>query len=138
LIGGVRKGGAVVFALALGAGLATAGIPVFASLAFTWLMRSAHLIPSVWLIAGLTFGVAVFYGALVFGAYLALLTFLGLEQTQAFTALDHPGFKHFLRLRVRKDGSAVDLWCLGLTDPLGADAKPELIDRASFRLGPED
>jgi hypothetical protein len=138
LIGGVRKSGAIVFALALGAGLATAGIPVFSSLAFAWLARRAHLVPSVWLIAGLTFGVAVFYGAFVFGAYLALLTFLGLEQTQAFTALDHPGFKHFLRLRVRKDGSAVDLWCLGLTDPLAAGAEPELIDVATFELGTKD
>jgi hypothetical protein len=73
----------------------------------------------------------------VFGSFLGLLTFLGLEETQAFTALDHPGFKHFLRLRVRKDGSAVDLWCLGLTDPLAPDAKPELIDSASFKVDPE-
>jgi hypothetical protein len=137
LIGGVRKGGATVLGLALGAGLATAGIPVVASLVLTWLARFAHLMPSVWLIALLTFVVAVFYGAFVFGAYLAILTFLGLEQTQAFTALDHPGFKHFLRLRVRKDGSAVDMWCLGLTDPLAAGAEPELIDTATFELGAE-
>ena len=66
--------------------------------------------------------------------FACLLTLLGLEETQAFTALDHPGFKHFLRLRVRKDGSAVDYWCLGLTDPLAPGAKPELIDHATFRL----
>jgi hypothetical protein len=106
-------------------------------MAFTWLALYAHLIPSVWIIAALTFGVAVFYGAFVFGAYLAVLTYLGLEQTQAFTALDHPGFKHFLRLRIRKDGSAVDMWCLGLTDPLAPDSKPELIDVATFELGGE-
>jgi len=135
LIGGVRKRGGIVFTLALGAGLATAGIPVFASLLFTRGALYAHLVPSVWLIAVLTFAVAVFYGAFVFGAYLALLTFLGLEQTQAFTALDHPGFKHFLRLRVRKDGSAVDIWCLGLTDPLAAGEKPALIDTVTFELG---
>jgi hypothetical protein len=137
LIGGVRRGGVVVLGLAFGAGLATALIPVFASFAMTWLARSAHLTPSVWLIAVLTFGVAVFYGAFVFGAFLALLTFLGLEQTQAFTALDHPGFKHFLRLRVRQDGTAVDLWCIGLSDPLAAGAEPELIDTATFELRPE-
>jgi len=134
LIGGLRRRGAQVFALAFGAGLATAGIPVVASFVLTSLALRAHLTPSVWLIAILTFGVAVFYGAFVFGAYLALLTLLGLEQTQAFTALDHPGFKHFLRLRVRKDGSAIDFWCLGLTDPLHPDARPELVDQASFRL----
>ena len=134
LIGGVRKGGAVVFGLALGAGLATALIPVFASIAITWLAESAHVSVSVWVIAALTFLVAVFYGAFVFGAFLAVLTFLGLEETQAFTALDHPGFKHFLRLRVRQDGTAVDFWCLGLTDPLAPEQKPELVDAGSFRL----
>jgi len=134
LIGDVRKGGFVVFALSFGAGLATATIPVFASFAFVRLALSAHVTLPIWLIASLTFGVAVFYGAFVFGAFLALLTLLGLEETQAFTALDHPGFKHFLRLRVRKDGSAVDFWCLGLTDPLSHDAKPELIDAGSFKL----
>ena len=134
LIGGVRKGGAVVFGLALGAGLATALIPVFASIAISWLAQSAHVDVSVWVIAALTFVVAVFYGAFVFGAFLAVLTFLGLEETQAFTALDHPGFKHFLRLRVRQDGSAVDFWCLGLTDPLAPDQQPELVDAGSFKL----
>ena len=136
LIGDVRKGGFVVFALSLGAGLATATIPVFASFVFVRLALSAHVTLPLWLIASLTFGVAVFYGAFVFGAFLALLTLLGLEETQAFTALDHPGFKHFVRLRVRRDGSAVDYWCLGLTDPLSADAKPELIDAGTFKLDP--
>jgi hypothetical protein len=98
------------------------------------LAASAHVTLPLWFLAALTFAVAVFYGAFVFGAFLALLTFLGLEETQAFTALDHPGFKHFLRLRVRKDGTAVDFWCLGLTDPLSPDSKPELIDAASFEL----
>jgi hypothetical protein len=134
LIGDVRKGGLVVFALSFGAGVATATIPVFASYVFVHLALSAHVTVPLWLIAVLTFGVAVFYGAFVFGAFLALLTLLGLEETQAFTALDHPGFKHFVRLRVRKDGSAVDFWSLGLTDPLSPDAKPELIDAGSFKL----
>jgi len=136
LIGDVRKGGFVVFALSLGAGLATATIPVFASFVFVRLALSAHVTLPIWLLAALTFGVAVFYGAFVFGAFLALLTLLGLEETQAFTALDHPGFKHFVRLRVRRDGSAVDYWCLGLTDPLSPAAKPELIDAGSFELDP--
>jgi hypothetical protein len=61
------------------------------------------------------------------------LTRLGLEHTQAFTALDHPGFKHFLRLRVRADGRGIDLWCVGLVDPLGPDAEPTLVDGASWR-----
>lgn len=72
--------------------------------------------------------VASLVGAFVFGAYLSTLTLLGHENTQAFTALDHPGFKHFVRLRVRADGSAVDGWCLGLVDPLRADEQPVLVD----------
>ena len=136
LIGDVRKGGLVVLALSLGAGVATATIPMFFSFVFVFVAGVAHVSLPLWLIATLTFAVAVFYGAFVFGAFLALLTFSGLEETQAFTALDHPGFKHFLRLRVREDGSAVDLWCLGLTDPLSPSAKPELIDHTTFKLEP--
>ena len=56
---------------------------------------------------------AVFAGTFVFGGYLALLTLLGYENMQAFTALDHPGFKHFVRLRVRADGRGIDGWCVG-------------------------
>lgn len=134
LIGDIRKGGLKLLALSFGAGVTTAGIPVVASFIFVQLAASAHIELPLWLLATLTYTVAVFYGAFVFGAYLALLTLLGLEETQAFTALDHPGFKHFLRLRVRRDGSAVDYWCLGLTDPLSPDAKPELIDAATFKL----
>jgi hypothetical protein len=134
LIGDVRKGGILVLGLSFGAGLLTATIPVYASIVLIAAAFSAHVTLPLWLVAALTFAVAVFSGAFVFGAFLALLTLLGLEETQAFTALDHPGFKHFVRLRVRRDGSAVDFWCLGLTDPLAPDAKPELVDAGSFKL----
>jgi len=49
-------------------GLATAGFGVRV-VRHDWLARSAHLIPSVWLIAALTFAVAVFYGAFVFARF---------------------------------------------------------------------
>jgi hypothetical protein len=137
LIGDIRKGGFTLLGLSFGAGLTTAGIPVVASYIFVQLAASVHIELPLWVLAALTFTVAVFYGAFVFGAYLALLTLLGLEETQAFTALDHPGYKHFLRLRVRRDGSAVDYWCLGLTDPLAPDAKPELVDHATFKVDGE-
>ena len=52
---------------------------------------------------------------------------------QAFTALDHPGFKHFVRLRVRADGSGIDGWCIGAADPLGAGQKPVLVDHFAWR-----
>lgn len=63
-----------------------------------------------------------------FGAYLAHLTLLGFENTQAFTALDHPGYKHFLRLRVRRDGQGIDVFCIGKADPLAAAEPPVLVD----------
>jgi hypothetical protein len=71
---------------------------------------------------------AVFFGAFAFGAYLAALTATGLEHGQAFAALAHPGFKHFVRMRVRADGSALDVWCIGLVDPLAPDPTPVLVD----------
>jgi hypothetical protein len=57
----------------------------------------------------------------------------GYEHMQALTALDHPGFKHFVRLRVRADGTGIDAWCVGLADPLAADAQPELVDVFTWR-----
>lgn len=75
---------------------------------------------------------AVFSGAFAFGAFLAALSALGLESTQAMTALGHPGFKHFVRMRVRRDGSRVDAWTIGLLDPLAKDAKAVLVDRWSW------
>ena len=80
-----------------------------------------------------TLAVSVFAGVFVFGAYLALLTRLGFENTQAFTALDHPGYKHFVRLRVRADGSGIDGFCVGLSDPLGPDAAPVLVNTFTWR-----
>ena len=77
--------------------------------------------------------VAVFLGTLLFGSYLALLTLLGYENLQALTALDHPGFKHFVRLRVRADGQGIDGWCIGITDPLGAGQQPVLVDHFVWR-----
>jgi hypothetical protein len=81
----------------------------------------------------LTLALAVFAGTFVFGGYLALLTLLGYEHMQALTALDHPGFKHFVRLRVRADGSGIDAWCIGATDPLRPGQPPELVDHFVWR-----
>ena len=81
----------------------------------------------------LTLALAVFAGTFVFGAYLALLTLFGYEHMQALTALDHPGFKHFVRLRVRADGSGIDAWCIGATDPLRPGQQPELVDHFVWR-----
>ena len=81
----------------------------------------------------ITFLVGVFAAAFIFGLYLALLTLLGYEHMQAFTVLDHPGFKHFVRLRVRADGKGIDGWCIGAADPLGELGHPVLVDQFSWR-----
>jgi len=126
LIGGLRRHGARVLGPAWVAGATTTALCLSALDLARWLD------PTGGIAAVACLGLAVFASAYAFGAYLAVLTRLGFEHTQAFTALDHPGFKHFLRLRVRADGSRVDLWCLGLPDPLAGDAKPVLVDTVTF------
>ncbi|HEU4409172.1 MAG TPA: hypothetical protein VFS43_28195 [Polyangiaceae bacterium] len=75
-------------------------------------------------------------GALAFSAYIAALTATGLEQHQAFTALAHPGFEHFVRTRVCADGGALDLWCIGLVAPLAPDPTPVLVDAFPWHVEP--
>jgi hypothetical protein len=77
------------------------------------------------------FALSIFGGAWVFGLYLAALARFGLNHDQAFAALGHPGYKHFVRLSVKKDGSRIDAWIIGLVDPLG-DPKPVLVDQVTF------
>jgi len=127
LIGGTRRRlatlllAAVAAALILGAGFA------FRSICEELLEASRGL----FITAEVAFGALA--GAFVFGVFLASLTRLGIENLQAFAALDHPGFKHFVRFRVRRDGSAVDGWCVGLVDPLRRGESPVLVDTFTWR-----
>jgi hypothetical protein len=129
--GGARR--RVVLPFALAAAAVTALIPLAASslvraaLDDLWRPAVAVAVPI------LTLALAVFAGTFVFGGFLALMTLLGYEHMQALTALDHPGFKHFVRLRVRADGSGVDGWCIGATDPLRPSQPPELVDHFVWR-----
>ncbi len=139
LIGGIRRGRRLLVGfLGLLAGAVTAAIPLVTAWGILRLSEVTEL-P----LGGVGLALAVlipacFVGAFVFGAFLTLLTRLGLEHTQAFTALDHPGYKHFLKLRVRANGDTVDAWCIGLTDPLGKGAEPELVDTFTFRASLRD
>ncbi|HVY30709.1 MAG TPA: hypothetical protein VHB79_29320 [Polyangiaceae bacterium] len=135
LIGGARRRWRRVLPAAFTAGLVTASLPICASLLVKHALLRLHFVPTLWVVASATLVLTVFTASYVFGFYLAWLTRRGIEHTQAFTALDHPGYKHFLRLRVRADGSAVDGFCIGLTDPLAPDAKPELVDTFTWRPG---
>ena len=66
-------------------------------------------------------------GPLIIGHFLLALVFIGLEHHQAYAVLGHPGFKHFVRLSVGRDGR-VEAWTIGKADTLG-DGPPQLIDR---------
>jgi hypothetical protein len=81
--------------------------------------------------------VYAFVGAFLFGVFLTLCALGGLEMQQVFTVLGHPGFKHFVRLRISPDGT-IDAWVIGKDDPLARDG-PWLIDRWSWsgRGGPD-
>jgi hypothetical protein len=132
LIGGVRRRASVLpFALLTAAGMAL--FPLFFSYGVGLGLDRLRLSAATSTVALVTLAAAVFAGTWLFGAYLSLLTRLGYEHTQAFTALDHPGFKHFIRLRVRADGRGIDGYCVGLVDPLGKDQKPVLVDTFGWR-----
>ncbi len=77
---------------------------------------------------------SAFLGSLIFGVYLVVLNVLGVEHQQAFTALGHPGFKHFVRLCIHPDGK-VEAWTIGKDDAL-APTPPTLIDRFVWDPGP--
>lgn len=129
LIGGVRRKVRKVAVLAGACACATVALPV----GLSYLVRTSSLMAPDGLLFAASLGAAVFAGAFLFGFYLVLLTRLGLEHTQAFTALDHPGFKHFVRLRVRADGRTVDGWCLGRADPLNPSEPVVVVDNFQWR-----
>jgi hypothetical protein len=133
LIGNVARKLSVL-PVALLAALLTVSLSIGAALFLNEAIGRLMPPPTLRLLLGLvTFALGSLLGAFFFGGYLALLTLLGYENTQAFTALDHPGFKHFVRLRVRADGSGIDGWCIGVVDPLGERGNPVLVDQFSWR-----
>lgn len=77
----------------------------------------------------LAFVAMVLAGVFVFGVYLMLLTMLGIATDQGFGPLAHPGYKHFVRLRVRRDGRKIEGWALGKIDTLRSSAPVVLVDR---------
>ncbi|MEZ4258327.1 MAG: hypothetical protein R3B36_04625 [Polyangiaceae bacterium] len=79
------------------------------------------------------YAASIYLGTLALGTYLMLLNIFGLEQHQAMSALAHPGYKHFVRLRVRRDGTGVDGWVLGRVDPLDPKGSVVLVDRFHWR-----
>lgn len=136
LLGGLvgpRPGRKRVLPLAFTAAAIFALLPVAASLLVS--AARPHLTHPTARLA-LSFGalaLAAFVGTLAFGALLSLFTLAGYDHLHALTALDHPGFKHFVRLRVRADGRGIDGWCIGAADPLRPEVRPELVDQFTWR-----
>ena len=113
-------------------GLISSLVPVFAALAIREELTDHGLItPRGALI--LVTGLGILVGTWAAGFFVATLTRFGYEHLQAYAALMHPGYKHFVRMRVRFDGQGIDVWTIGLVDPLGADEKPVLVDHFSWR-----
>jgi hypothetical protein len=91
-----------------------------------WARASAFLIG--WALATYTSGWA-------FGAMLQAIARLGLNHAQPYAALGIPGFKHFVRMRIRYDqerGSVIDAFVVGKVDPLGK-SPPVLVDQFRWR-----
>ena len=68
-----------------------------------------------------------FLGSFIFGLFLLVLEFTGIDHQHGFAVLGHPGFRHFVRLCVHPSGK-VEGFVIGKDDPLGAGA-PVLVDR---------
>jgi hypothetical protein len=136
LIGGWRRLEPAFFVLAAIAGLLVGAVPIG--------MHTAVAASARWIGAAawsnttfaLSYLLSIYLGTMIFGTYLTVLTILGLEQHQAFSALAHPGYKHFVRLRVRKDGSAIDAWVFGKVDPLREGDPVVLVDRFTWMNSP--
>ncbi len=133
LLGGFRNRSIAVYLLAIVAGLAVGFVPMLARMtlgAAGGIFDAADLYGArPWIV----YAASVYVATLVFGAYLTALTVFGIEQHQAFAALAHPGYKHFVRLRVRQDGSGVDAWVLGKVDPLSASDPVVLVDQFAWK-----
>jgi hypothetical protein len=81
----------------------------------------------------LAFVAMILVGVFVFGVYLMLLTMLGIATDQGFGPLAHPGYKHFVRLRVRRDGRKIEGWAIGKIDTLRRADPIVIVDRFEWQ-----
>ncbi|MCW5833861.1 MAG: hypothetical protein KIS78_15780 [Labilithrix sp.] len=128
-LGGWRHKPVRVGALSIAAGAVIGFLPLVVFEAVRHVAGWIGHLPQALSLASIAFVLSIYAGTLAIGTYLMLLTVLGIEQHQAFSALAHPGYKHFVRLRFRKDGSRADGWVFGRVDPLDDDDEVVLVDR---------
>jgi hypothetical protein len=138
MVGGWRRGRFLrIAALSAATGVVIGLSPTLVALAVSFVLSFLGVTLGPTMHVALVLAVAIFAGALAFGAFLAALNVLGLENLQAFASLGHPGYRHFVRMRVRRDGSAIDLFCIGLVDPLADGEPPVLVDAFTFEVAGE-
>lgn len=128
-LGGARHKPLKVGALSLVTGAVIGMLPLVVFELVRVGARSLGHDPAAVTLASAAFLLSVYVGTLSIGTYLMLLTIFGIEQHQAFSALAHPGYKHFVRLRFRRDGTGVDGWVFGRVDPLDPQDRVVLVDR---------
>jgi hypothetical protein len=142
LLIGNRRRFARVFALAVAFGLATGALPLALGVA----ARAAGFEEiggtRVGRILAILFAVvaSTLASGAAFGAMLATIARLSLNLSQPFAALGEPGYKHFVRLRVREPGrgpAVVDAFVIGVVDPVGG-SPPVLVDRFRWIAGTPD
>ncbi|NUO49028.1 MAG: hypothetical protein HOV80_09250 [Polyangiaceae bacterium] len=130
-IGGItRKRTYAVTFLALGGGTLLGLIPYGLGRlgAFAWRQGIQG-----WWVDAAALTSSVFAGAFVVGLYFMALTVLGVATDGGFGPLAHPGYKHFVRLRIKRDGSEIEGFAIGKVDPLAKDEPAILIDRFSWK-----
>ena len=128
-LGGWRHKAFRIAGLSLLAGLAIGLLPLWVHQIFGWLVSLAGWKLTAMQAALAAYGLSIYVGTLLVGTFLMLLTILGLEQHQGIAALAHPGYRHFVRLRVARDGSKIEGWVLGRVDPLSTKDKVVLVDK---------
>jgi hypothetical protein len=133
LVGWRRHRAARVVPFATMLGLAIGAVPVGVGVASDAL--DARLF-GTWPTYCVALLIATFASTFLFGVVLMLIARLGLNHAQAYAAMGSPGYKHFVRLRVRAgdDGtSQVDAWVIGVVDPI---ARPVAVLVDAFRFDP--
>jgi hypothetical protein len=133
MMAGFRNRAIGVYSLAIVAGLVLGFLPFVVQMSLAFAATSFDLAGRLAAIPWVAFALVVYLGTLVFGTYLTALTVFGIEQHQAFAALAHPGYKHFVRVRVRRDGTSVDAWVFGQVDPLNAKDPIVLVDQFTWK-----
>ncbi len=117
-------------------GLSSSLVPVFVVAAIREELTDRGYVTSRGAVI-LLVGLGILFGTWALGFFIATLTRFGYEHLQAYASLMHPGYKHFVRMRVRSDSAGIDVWTIGLIDPLGPGEGPVLVDQFTWRPGEE-